>query len=341
MHNLASPLHFCPENNVYTHQSGHIHGVGNIPTDVQKRSIRTDHDCSATSTNTGITVSDHSNGMNWSNLNETSTNPLICSPSSFLAFSCNHSVTYEPVTEEKNLSDEVNHCHFGHLTPWLNSQYYSLNGDNNKTIVGHPRSNLLSNDNYYYEQEQIQHYLNFYEQKHKNSDLRVVNRSVSFTSPETMRLDHIPLGGPPQRSLCMMNNHNNGNCLSNVSQYRLPRSYAYYPASHYSSLAAAAAIQNPIRFGMPYANNNLHQHHHHDHSLQDTSIGKSSDSCGLDDTPQQQQSRFFHSSSFDLNSQGNNNNNNNSNGDNSISISSNNNSTSLLDTYDQRTQTNV
>ncbi|CAH8489162.1 unnamed protein product [Schistosoma curassoni] len=341
MHNLASPLHFCPENNVYTHQSGHIHGVGNIPTDVQKRSIRTDHDCSATSTNTGITVSDHSNGMNWSNLNETSTNPLICSPSSFLAFSCNHNVTYEPVTEDKNLSDEVNHCHFGHLTPWLNSQYYSLNGDNNKTIVGHPRSNLLSNDNYYYEQEQIQHYLNFYEQKHKNSDLRVVNRSVSFTSPETMRLDHIPLGGPPQRSLCMMNNHNNGNCLSNVSQYRLPRSYAYYPASHYSSLAAAAAIQNPIRFGMPYANNNLHQHHHHDHSLQDTSIGKSSDSCGLDDTPQQQQSRFFHSSSFDLNSQGNNNNNNNSNGDNSISISSNNNSTSLLDTYDQRTQTNV
>ncbi|TNN11100.1 Cyclin-dependent kinase 14 [Schistosoma japonicum] len=345
VHNLANPLHFCPENNVCIHhQGGHIPGIGNAMVDGQKRTMRTNHVCSITSTSTssitttGVAASGYSNHtdrINGSNLNEMAINPLLCTPSSFLAFSCNHNLSScDPMAKYSedmttNVStEEVNLTRMGHISPWLNNNpcYYT---SVEKTNIG-GNTNHQSNNDY----EQQMRYLNLYEQKHKNSDVVRVNRSISFTSPETMRLDHLPL--QPQHSLYNTNNH--GNCLSAVSQYRLPRSYAYYPVSHYSSLAAAAATQNPIRFGMPYAN-----HHYHQCSLHDNSIGKSSDSCGLDETPHQhhRQFNFYHSSSLDLKNQSNTNvittttNNNNIN-------SNNNNNNSLLDTYDnQRAQTNV
>ncbi|KAH8849461.1 Cyclin-dependent kinase 14, partial [Schistosoma japonicum] len=344
VHNLANPLHFCPENNVCIHhQGGHIPGIGNAMVDGQKRTMRTNHVCSITSTSTssitttGVAASGYSNHtdrINGSNLNEMAINPLLCTPSSFLAFSCNHNLSScDPMAKYSedmttNVStEEVNLTRMGHISPWLNNNPFYYTSVEKTNIGGN--TNHQSNNDY----EQQMRYLNLYEQKHKNSDVVRVNRSISFTSPETMRLDHLPL--QPQHSLYNTNNH--GNCLSAVSQYRLPRSYAYYPVSHYSSLAAAAATQNPIRFGMPYAN-----HHYHQCSLHDNSIGKSSDSCGLDETPHQhhRQFNFYHSSSLDLKNQSNTNvittttNNNN--------INSNNNNNSLLDTYDnQRAQTNV
>ncbi|CAH8468361.1 unnamed protein product [Heterobilharzia americana] len=333
-HSLASPLRFGPDTGVYIPQCNHSQS-GSSFTSPNEHLVPIDHGCSAVRTTSGHLH--HSNGANndgsnGSNPSATPPNHLLCMPSSYLAFYCNHNESCERTTmnsQEKRGVDEK--CsHLQHTNTWLDGQCYPINKCPS-TTVGQPQPSLVINNNL----EHQMHYLHLYDKRNKEPDVRV-NRSISFTSPETMRLDHFPL--PPQHNV--YNNHNS-NRLPAFSHYRLPRSYAYYPASHYSSLAAAAATQNPIRFGMPFVNNNnsvnypYQNYHHHHHSLQDNSSRKLSNSCGLDEISQQHQQNnnlihFHHSSSSDMN-----NNDSNSNDDN------NNTCTSLLDRYNQRTQTNV
>ncbi|VDQ15973.1 unnamed protein product [Trichobilharzia regenti] len=348
-HNVASPLRFFPDANAYIPQNSYPQNTGNLTNP-------RDHVY-----NSGMTIPDHlyhTNGNNSNNNNSNTngnncgdtietppSNHLICTPSSFLAFSCNHNESYEGETmnsEEKKLNnknkkpvnddnnnnnndnDDEKSSHMKHTNPWYDNHCYPMNKCLS-SVVGYPKSNMLSNNNMHNNIEQQMHYLHLYDKRNTELDVRV-NRSISFTSPETMRLDHLPI--VQQHSLFnngLNHNSNNHNSqyqhrLPAYSHYRLPRSYAYYPASNYSSLAAAAATQNPIRFGMPFNNNNnnnnnnsnnnnnhsnsmnypyrYHQyphqhqpqyHHHHSHSLQDNSTGKLSNSCGLDEISQQQQ----------------------------------------------------